>query len=88
MLEQRRSALDAGSGPGPIIGAMLESYLEPGKQPIASRREDLKYGVSITDACLGWSQTETLLRAGAASEKGWTGALSSGNKEVADLARG
>ncbi len=63
LLEQRRSALDAGSGPGPIIGAMLESYLEPGKQPIAKRREDLRYGVSITDACLGWPQTEALLRA-------------------------
>ena len=70
LLEQRRAASGAGNGPGPIIGVMLESYLEPGKQPIASRREDLKYGVSITDACLGWSQTEALLRAGAASERG------------------
>ena len=70
MLEQRRAALEkSGEDPGPIIGAMLESYLEPGKQPIPKRREDIKYGISITDSCLGWTQTETLLRAGAASER-------------------
>ena len=45
---------------------MLESYLEGGKQPIPAQREDMKYGVSITDACLGWKETETLLRAAAA----------------------
>ena len=65
LLEQRRDALAAGT-PSPIIGAMLESYLEPGKQPIPARAEDLKYGVSITDACLGWKETESLLRAAAA----------------------
>ncbi len=66
VLEQRRAAADAGA-PGPIIGAMLESYLEAGKQPIPARREEMRYGVSITDACLGWKETEALLRA-AASE--------------------
>ena len=65
LLEQRRAANAVGT-PGPIIGAMLESYLEGGKQPIPARRQDLKYGVSITDACLGWTQTEALLRAAAA----------------------
>ena len=45
---------------------MLESYLEGGKQPIPARREELKYGMSITDACLGWKETEALLRAAAA----------------------
>ena len=65
LLEQRRSALAAGE-PGPIIGAMLESYLEGGKQPIPARREDIRYGVSITDACLGWKETEALLRVAAA----------------------
>ena len=61
ILEQRRTALAAGE-PGPIIGAMLESYLEGGKQPIPAKRADIRYGVSITDACLGWKETETLLR--------------------------
>ena len=64
VLEQRRAAAASGV-PGPIIGAMLESYLEGGKQPIPARREDMKYGVSITDACLGWKETETLLRTAA-----------------------
>ena len=71
LLEQRRKAMAASGGgnPGPIIGAMLESYLEPGKQPIPKQKADIKYGVSVTDSCLGWTQTEALLRAGAASEK-------------------
>ncbi len=41
-----------------IIGMMLESHLHPGSQPITA---DLKYGVSITDACIGWETTEELL---------------------------
>ncbi len=64
LLEQRRIA--QAHELSPIIGAMLESYLEPGNQPIPRRREDLQYGVSITDACLGWAQTEALLRSAAA----------------------
>ena len=64
LLEQRRTA-DADEL-SPIIGAMLESYLEPGNQPITTYRADLRYGVSITDACLGWPQTESLLRSAAA----------------------
>jgi 3-deoxy-7-phosphoheptulonate synthase len=50
-----------------IIGAMLESYLEEGSQPFPDNRAELRYGVSITDACLGWEATERLLRSG--SEK-------------------
>ena len=65
LLEQRRAARAAGE-PVAIIGAMLESYLEGGKQPILTKRTELKYGVSITDACLGWKETENLLRATAA----------------------
>jgi len=50
-----------------IIGAMLESYLQEGSQPFPANRAELRYGVSITDACLGWEATERLLRSG--SEK-------------------
>jgi len=46
-----------------IVGAMLESNLEAGNQPLAPR-EMLRYGVSITDACMDWSTTEATLRAG------------------------
>ena len=66
LLEQRRNAHATG-GVSPIIGAMLESYLEGGKQSIPARRADIRYGMSITDACLGWKETESLLRM-AASE--------------------
>ncbi|WP_449286114.1 3-deoxy-7-phosphoheptulonate synthase [Marinobacter sp. PE14] len=42
-----------------IRGLMLESFLEPGRQDDG---EDLRYGCSITDPCLGWAQTEALIR--------------------------
>lgn len=63
ILAQRR----ADPGNSPIIGAMLESYLQPGAQSIPAQREDLVYGVSITDACVGWAETERLLRLAAAA---------------------
>ena len=45
-----------------IIGAMLESHIHAGNQPLVASLSDLKYGVSITDACLDWESTEKLLR--------------------------
>jgi len=44
-----------------IVGMMLESNLQPGKQPPAEDPAQLEYGVSITDACLGWERTEELI---------------------------
>ena len=44
-----------------IIGCMLESNLNPGNQVLSSDPSKLKYGVSITDACIGWAETEELL---------------------------
>ncbi|MBK6286559.1 MAG: 3-deoxy-7-phosphoheptulonate synthase [Gammaproteobacteria bacterium] len=46
-----------------IVGAMLESNLEAGNQPIPADLSALKYGVSVTDACMDWSTTETAIRA-------------------------
>jgi 3-deoxy-7-phosphoheptulonate synthase len=43
-----------------ILGVMLESNLRPGRQDVAPGRP-LRWGVSITDACLGWEETESLL---------------------------
>ena len=43
-----------------IMGLMLESNLHPGKQTW-KEGVALKHGVSITDACLGWDETERLL---------------------------
>ncbi len=51
----------------PLIGAMVESNLFEGSQPIAPKLADLRYGVSVTDACLGWDATERMFRTGAAA---------------------
>jgi 3-deoxy-7-phosphoheptulonate synthase len=45
-----------------LIGLMIESYLQEGQQALPTNRADLKYGVSITDACLSWQTTERVLR--------------------------
>ena len=39
---------------------MIESNLNPGRQDWDAGTA-LRYGVSITDACIGWEDTETLL---------------------------
>ncbi len=44
-----------------IIGLMLESHLNDGNQKLGSDASTLEYGVSITDACINWETTETLL---------------------------
>ena len=46
----------------PIRGVMIESHLVGGNQSIAAP-EELVYGKSITDACLGWAGSEMLLDA-------------------------
>jgi 3-deoxy-7-phosphoheptulonate synthase len=43
-----------------IIGLMLESNLIEGNQKINSK-ENLKYGQSITDSCIGWQETEDII---------------------------
>ena len=48
------------SGSREIIGAMIESHIHAGSQPLAVDRSTLQYGVSITDACLDWESTERL----------------------------
>jgi len=49
------------AGDRSIVGLMLESNILPGSQPAESDRARLAYGVSITDACIGWEETEELL---------------------------
>lgn len=48
-------------GDDSIIGLMLESNLRPGKQKLGASRDDLLYGVSITDGCIDWPSTEQLI---------------------------
>lgn len=45
-----------------LIGLMLESNLFEGNQPNKSDPAAMKYGVSITDACISWETTEHLMR--------------------------
>ena len=52
-----------------IKGVMLESNLFEGNQKLADPK-DLRYGVSITDACMGWDTTEACLREAVAHLKG------------------
>ena len=47
-----------------LIGLMVESSLFEGNQPIPKDLKELRYGVSITDSCIGWETTERMLRWG------------------------
>ena len=48
------------SGENRIFGVMIESHLEEGNQKIGPL-EEIKYGQSITDACVGWNDTEIMI---------------------------
>jgi len=48
------------SGDACIIGAMIESHLVAGRQDVVAGRE-LVFGQSVTDACLGWNDSENAL---------------------------
>ena len=54
-------ATQVGRGNSSIIGLMLESNLEEGRQNVVAG-QPLTYGQSITDACISWSDTESLLQ--------------------------
>jgi len=53
-----------------IIGFMIESFLEAGNQPIPQDLSRLKYGCSVTDACVDWPTTETMVREARAALRG------------------
>lgn len=55
IIRQRRE------GTRSIIGAMIESFIKGGNQPLKDPAA-LEYGLSITDACLSWEDTAKLLR--------------------------
>src|SRR5512133_1652289 len=48
-----------------VVGLMIESFIEPGSQPIPSDLTKLRYGCSVTDACVSWETTEEMLRTAA-----------------------
>jgi 3-deoxy-7-phosphoheptulonate synthase len=45
-----------------VVGFMVESFLEAGNQPIPADLRSLRYGCSVTDACVGWDTTVEMLR--------------------------
>ena len=50
-------------GNNSISGVMIESFLSAGNQKVPADPSQLKYGVSITDACIDWETTERVLLA-------------------------
>jgi 3-deoxy-7-phosphoheptulonate synthase len=63
-------AAQVAQGDARIVGVMVESHLVGGRQDLVAGRP-LTYGQSITDACLGWDESATVLEtlAGAARER-------------------
>ena len=59
-------ARQVAGGDSRIIGLMLESHLNPGRQDLAPGKP-LAYGVSITDGCIGWDETLPVLHGLAAA---------------------
>jgi len=55
-----RSILDKIAIGAPVMGVMIESNLVEGKQNLV-KREDLLYGISITDSCINIQETDSLL---------------------------
>ncbi len=53
-----------------IVGLMIESFIEEGNQPIPADLSQLKYGCSVTDACVDWPTTEKMLREAAVALRG------------------
>ena len=49
------------NGNSSIFAIMLESHLNPGNQKFTLGNKNLKPGVSITDKCIGWEETEELI---------------------------
>lgn len=56
----RDVGMQIAAGDERIFGVMVESHLKPGRQDIVPG-QPLEYGVSVTDACLGWEDSVTIL---------------------------
>ena len=57
------------SGNRSIVGLMVESFIEGGNQPIPKDLGELRYGCSVTDACVDWATTEKMIREARAALK-------------------
>ncbi len=57
----RDVAAQVAAGSRSVCGVMIESNLVEGRQPIEGGADGLRYGQSVTDACLGWESTLEVL---------------------------
>jgi 3-deoxy-7-phosphoheptulonate synthase len=55
-------ASQIGEGNSSIVGVMIESHLFSGRQDLSNDPSAIRYGVSITDECLGWDTSASALR--------------------------
>jgi 3-deoxy-7-phosphoheptulonate synthase len=62
LIQQIAASRTRGEVQSMILGAMLESHLNAGRQDIPKDLSNLKYGVSVTDECIDWDTTEQLLQ--------------------------
>lgn len=62
-------AKNISSGDNTVVGLMIESHINEGNQKLGSDKSALEYGVSITDACINWEDTEKAILQLAASLK-------------------
>jgi len=69
-LVMRDVTLQIREGNRSVVGFMVESFIEPGNQPIPDDLSKLKYGCSVTDACVGWDTTAEMLRNAHATLRG------------------
>lgn len=53
-----------------LVGVMIESNIEAGNQKIPADLSELKYGCSVTDACIDWETTAQMLRTADAELRG------------------
>ena len=62
LIVARDAADQIKSGNGSIMGLMIESNINAGNQKLTKDLKQLAYGVSVTDPCIGWDTTASLLR--------------------------
>ncbi|MBI5278793.1 MAG: 3-deoxy-7-phosphoheptulonate synthase [Burkholderiales bacterium] len=55
-------ASELANGSRHVAGVLLESHLVEGRQDIVNGRQGLRYGQSVTDACIGWDTTVSVLQ--------------------------
>ena len=67
---------------------MVESFIEAGNQPIPADLSKLRYGCSVTDACVGWDTTVEMLRARPRGPRGGAAGAGAPGPMTSSAARG